>query len=113
MSYIRWMCGNTNWKCPRSAACGKRVCRVAAAISTAALILLVGLWGVRRIGSIAIDTERPSSEERLGVEVKRLRVLGREVDARVFELTAAGTIVVAPCEAVPQADSWDGRERVK
>jgi hypothetical protein len=39
---------------------------------------------------------RPAAPETLGIEVKLLRVRGRDVGARVFDAERAGTVVVAP-----------------
>jgi hypothetical protein len=43
-------------------------------------------------------TDPAPSPASLGIEVKLLRLGGRDVDVRVFEAKGAGTIVVAPRE---------------
>ena len=75
----------------------RRVSARTVGILVAAVLLLTvaGVWGLR-------GTNRSTAPEvsmgvaRLGVEVKVLRIRGRDVRARVFDAAKAGTIVVAP-----------------
>ena len=68
-----------------------RLGRRAAAVTGLALAVAAGWWIAR--GPVSQDVTRPG---RLGIEVKRLRLGGRDVDPRVFDAVGAGTIVVAP-----------------
>ncbi len=61
-----------------------RVVLLAAAIL---VVALMGVWTLRKVSG-------PPAAPR--VEVRLLRVRGRDVEARVFESAKAGTIVVAP-----------------
>jgi hypothetical protein len=65
------------------------------ALVTAALALaIVGVWALRRGGGPTARTE--DLAPRTAVEVKVLRLNGRDVEARVFEPPRGGAIVVAP-----------------
>ncbi len=59
-------------------------------------------WRITRGPDSCEATLLPSSQRRLGIEVKHLRLHGRDVDVRVFDAAGAGTIVVAPGERAPR-----------
>lgn len=65
---------------------------VVAAVVVAAAAIAVYRLVPRQAPTPAV----PSAPAALGVEVKFLRVRGREVAARVFDAARAGTVVVAP-----------------
>ena len=72
-----------------------RLARSAAALISLGLIAAAGWWIARDTGSPGSSLAPPPAE-RLGVEVKLLRLQGRDVDPRVFDAAGAGTIVVVP-----------------
>lgn len=63
--------------------------------AAAALALaVVGVWALRREGTPTARTE--DLKPKTPIEVKVLRLNGRDVEARVFEPERGGAIVVAP-----------------
>jgi hypothetical protein len=54
-------------------------------------VLIAATWWIGRDVS-----PRRTDTAPLGIEVRQLRLHGRDVDARVFDAAGAGTIVVAP-----------------
>jgi hypothetical protein len=86
----------------------RRVPAVALVSATAGVIAVVALlagWpGSRRWIPFAPRTEAGRATAAApGVEVKVLRLKGRDVEARVFDAAGAGAIVVAP---VPDRREW-------
>lgn len=65
------------------------------AAAAAVVLAVAGAW------TIARRDEAPKPD--LGIDVLVLKIHGRDVSARVFEATEAGTIVVAPVTEHPSS----------
>ena len=72
---------------------GRSAPRVSRRLAAVAAIMLAVIAGYALVFRRA---ERPAVTSTPGIEVKVLRVRGRDVQARVFDSARAGAVVVAP-----------------
>lgn len=90
----------------RPAQPGRAALRVG--VAAAALLAVAGAWTIARRagdgpGVARRESVAPAEGKVLGIDVLVLKIHGRDVSPRVFEATAAGTIVVAPVVQHPSS----------